>query len=94
MEGNGDIPARDLAGWKRLPLIYQHDCAQYACGNTGRFATNWHPDCRSPSQACGFYLGWGGIEYCSKHDNDHPCIFYAFGDWTGYYGPEIGRAHV
>jgi len=69
-----------------LPLIYEHDCAQYACGNTGRFATNWHPDCRSPSRACGFYLGWGGIEYCSEYDKDHPCIFYAYGDWTGFYG--------
>ena len=28
----------------------------------------------------------GGIQYCSKYDKNHPCIFYAFGDWTGFWG--------
>ncbi|EOD10751.1 hypothetical protein EMIHUDRAFT_248266 [Emiliania huxleyi CCMP1516] len=70
----------------------KHDCAQHACGNTENSPTHdWHPDCTSPTRACGFYLGWGGIEYCSKFDKDHPCIFYAYGDWTGFYaagGPD------
>ena len=88
MEGSGDTDPTSTS----RPLIYEHDCAQHACGNTENSPTHdWHPDCTSPTRACGFYLGWGGIEYCSKFDKDHPCIFYAYGDWTGFYaagGPD------